>query len=918
MNLFSKGSIHIDCVNVISYTIIVMAIEYIRINVMSRSTGANALEAAAYRSNSKMHDEQLEQTFDYTKKSDCVYAHTVLPESAFSQDINVSNHPFNDREKLWNAVELKENGHNRSESARVAFEIQLALPKELDLPMQTKLVNEFIYDNYVSKFNIGADICIHDKGDGNPHAHIMITTRSINGLELSNKKIRNILPKVFKNKGLAFSKVDEVSKKYAYYQNKFFKENNLDLAVDQTKIHAGVHMRKSRFDGGFFQGDVDKNIDIDQKNLDEVSQDHNIIIDTLSKRQSTFTKGDIECLVLKCTVSDTDKYQEVLDKVLASEKLIDLGLGAYGKQTYTSKENYRKDIQLIELSHDLAGRRNIAVKTKNIDTISDKFTLFDEQKNALKHIAHRGDLSCVVGYAGAGKSHALKAVNELYSSQGYQVYGTSISGKVAQSLESDTHIKSRTIASILLSYNNQSNNLPEKGSVLVIDEAGMVGLDDMVDIMKMSKERNLKLVLVGDPNQLEAIGKGSPFKHVLDDVGFVPMKEVVRQKDELDRKATVNLAEGKIGLAINHYNTQNNIHIKRDHEVLDSVVSKYSEYVTQDKINDTLVLSYARKDVAQLNDSIRNMLVENKKISLGNSININIPKGMDSQEAQSKRFAVGEKIVFLRNGKVADDQLVKNGLFGNITSIESNMVTVKTHEKENSRDIKVDISKYNNFDYGYATTVHKSQGATVENTLLYVNSKGWNRNLAYVGMSRHKENLDVYVNSDKYVSIEALKLGLSSKSSKELNVAEFIERKHPANFFHKIGQGLGISEKYQIKATPTEQDKKDISFLSNIKNIEEERLKAAKTAKLLENPIMMSHASKEIIDGAKKAKFKAESWQSRVDNLLDTFSSRKMGISSEVKKSSDYMKVVNLQEHRQLIIKKEKEHDKSLNMDFSR
>ena len=150
-----------------------MAIEYIRINVMSRSTGANALEAAAYRSNSKMHDEQLEQTFDYTKKSDCVYAHTVLSESAFSQDINVSNHPFNDREKLWNAVELKENGHNRSESARVAFEIQLALPKELDLPMQTKLVNEFIYDNYVSKFNIAADICIHDKGDGNPHAHII-------------------------------------------------------------------------------------------------------------------------------------------------------------------------------------------------------------------------------------------------------------------------------------------------------------------------------------------------------------------------------------------------------------------------------------------------------------------------------------------------------------------------------------------------------------------------------------------------------------------------------------------------------------------------------------------------------------------------------------------------------------------------
>ncbi|MEY8715468.1 hypothetical protein AB9G26_09340 [Francisella philomiragia] len=157
--------------------------------------------------------------------------------------------------------------------------------------------------------------------------------------------------------------------------------------------------------------------------------------------------------------------------------------------------------------------------------------------------------------------------------------------------------------------------------------------------------------------------------------------------------------------------------------------------------------------------------------------------------------------MFLRNGRVEDNQDVKNGLFGNITSINGNIVTVKTLEKENSREINIDITKYNNFDYGYATTVHKAQGATVENSLLFVNSKGWNRNLTYVGMSRHKENLDVYVNKAKYKDLDSLKRGLSSKSNKELNVAEFIERKHPANFFDRIKQSLGLSEKYQIKDT---------------------------------------------------------------------------------------------------------------------
>lgn len=153
----------------------------------------------------------------------------------------------------------------------------------------------------------------------------------------------------------------------------------------------------------------------------------------------------------------------------------------------------------------------------------------------------------------------------------------------------------------------------------------------------------------------------------------------------------------------------------------------------------------------------------------------------------------------LKNGKVENNQFVKNGLFGNIIDIDKNIITVRTLEKENSKQLQINIDKYNYFDYGYATTVHKSQGATVDNTLLYVNSKGWNRNLAYVGMSRHKDNLDVFVNQDKYKDINTLKRGLSSKSNKEFNVTDFIERKYPDNFFEKIKQNIGISEKYQIK-----------------------------------------------------------------------------------------------------------------------
>ncbi|OIN85056.1 viral (Super1) RNA helicase family protein [Francisella sp. TX07-6608] len=784
-----------------------MAIEYIRINVMSRTTGANAVEAAAYRSNSKMHDQQLDQSFDYTKKTDCVYANVILPESAFNDHYKNSNHPYHDREKLWNAVEFKENNHNRSATARVAFEIQLALPKELDLSMQQKLANEFIYDNYVSKFNIAADVCIHDKGDSNPHAHVMITTRSIKGIELSNKKIRNILPTILKSKGLAFSKTDDISRKYANYQNKFFKENGIDLVVDQTKMYGNVHMRRSRINGGFLKEDIDKNKEIDQRNLDEVSKDHNIIIDTLAHRQSTFTKADIESLVLKCTAADKDKYQEVLNGVLSSNKLIDLGLGTYGRQTYTTKENYNKDIQLIELVNDLSTRKNVFTYMNDFEEISTKYTLEKEQKEAINYIANSGDLSCIVGYAGSGKSYTLKALNELYNKQDKKMYGASISGKVSQSLESEANIQSRTISSLLLAYKNNSNNLPEKGSILVIDEAGMVGSDDMFDIVKLSKERKLKLVLVGDPNQLEAIGRGSPFKQILDDTGFTTLKQIRRQRDAQDQQATVDLAEGRVGKAVDHYQSKGNVHFASSEKVFDVVVDKYADYVKQGKKNDTLVLSYTRDDVRKLNIQIRDYLVKNNQISLGTSVDIAIPRGLlRKDEIHSNRITVGEKIVFLRNGKVEDDIKVKNGLFATITNIEKNIITVRTLEKENSRTLKFDTNKYNNFDYGYATTIHKSQGATEDYTIKLVNSKGYNKNLAYVGMTRHRHSLDIYVNQDKYRNLDDLKRVLSSKSNKELNVAEFVERKNASNFFEVIRQRLGIDDKFQKKISHQERD----------------------------------------------------------------------------------------------------------------
>lgn len=785
-----------------------MAIEYIQVKAMSRSNGYNALASAAYRSNSKLYDKQLGQTFDYTNKGDCVYANVLLPVTANIKNYQDNNHPFKDRETLWNKVEEVENSHNRSATARVAYELQIALPKELTTEQNTKLINEFITKQYVNKFNIAADVCIHDKGDNNPHAHVMLTTRKIEGVELSKTKDRNILPPVKQGMGQAFSKVDGIGKKYRDFQNQFFKENNIELVVDQNRIVPNIHMNRSRVDGGFYKKDLEENRERNIANADFISKDHNDIIKVLAYRQSTFTRADIESLIYKCTVSSPNRdevFKKTLDKVLSSDKLMNLGYSTAGRITYTTQENYTNDLDLLRIANDLEGKKSFNISSKIIDKISKETGLREEQEQAIRFISQGGDLSCLVGYAGAGKTYTMNALRKVYEEKNIKVYGTSISGKAVQGLQDEAGIESRTIASILQDIKSGNiQNLPEKGSSLIVDEAGMVGMDEMLSLVKLSKERNLKLVLVGDPKQLEAISKGNPFKAILEQTNFAVMKDITRQVDAADKQATVYLGEGKTGLAIDHYYDKGNVHIQSKEQNSQAIIDRYDSYLDKTyfckkeqieksyTIQDTMMLAYTRADVFLLNNKAREALLNRNLIEAGKEIIVSV-----NGQSFTKQFSAGERILFLQNKVLESGEPVKNGLFAQIKHIEGNNITVITNE-DKPREITFDATTYNNFDYGYAATVHKSQGATVLNTINYVSDSNWNSHLTYVAMTRHKHNMDLYVDNNVYKDKDLLRKGLSTRSAKEFNVLDFVEKKESNKIMSTIRRYMNLGDKYDL------------------------------------------------------------------------------------------------------------------------
>ena len=143
-----------------------MAIYHCSMKIIGRSSGRTAVAAAAYRAGENLYDQELQQRSDYTHKGGVVYSEIMLPEHAPAE--------YADRETLWNAVQKVE----KSADAQLAREVEVALPRELTLEQQIELLRHYIQDNFVSRGMI-ADFAIHDKGDGNPHAHIMLTTRGL-------------------------------------------------------------------------------------------------------------------------------------------------------------------------------------------------------------------------------------------------------------------------------------------------------------------------------------------------------------------------------------------------------------------------------------------------------------------------------------------------------------------------------------------------------------------------------------------------------------------------------------------------------------------------------------------------------------------------------------------------------------------
>jgi len=360
--------------------------------------------------------------------------------------------------------------------------------------------------------------------------------------------------------------------------------------------------------------------------------------------------------------------------------------------------------------------------------------LTDGQRRAVSGIAGSGHgVDLVVGVAGAGKTTTLDVVRMSYEAEGYTVLGTATSGQAARTLGREANMASSTLASLLWRLDHNQARL-DAGTVVILDEAGMTDDPDMLRILTAAENAGAKVVMVGDDRQLGAVGPGGGLRALAarHRSGVWVLDENVRQADPTERVALEQLRAGDAARAVDWMAAHGRIAVGADRP--DTIAAMVTAWAADlDAGHDSMMLAWRRTNVDALNRAARQVCDERGQLD-----------GPEITAPGGRQYRAGDRIVTLAPG--ANGQIVTSER-GTVTAVNpDDRSLVARMDDGRHQQFTAEMLGKDKMNHGYAITVHRSQGATVDTA--HRLEDGGGRELAYVSMSRARHHSTVWVVAD--------------------------------------------------------------------------------------------------------------------------------------------------------------------------
>jgi len=784
------------------------------------------VQSAAYITGEQLHESRRDLNVNYRNRhSDIAFTTTLAPEDApksFHQTTVWDLFENFEDEYVYKRYKTDETREKYLNSAQTAQTIVVALPRELSVDVCNELITQFAKDRFVSR-GLVVTLAMHDD-EGNPHAHLQISRRAVNeNGEIAWAKDRDICSK---------KELLATRKLWANLTNQYLEREGYEARITHKSFaDLGIQLEPTQHRGwvadklesmGVDSRIVTENAEIFENNREILLENPQIILPELTQNNATFTQLHLLKAIQKRVGDDAPLVAQIFEQAL-QESLV-VGEGIDGQIRYTSPTYKAMEEQAVNLVSRLAvapfEQKDITNSIIAAHLTTHFSYLSDAQKAAVTGLTQEQSLAVLIGRAGAGKTTTLKAVSNIYKEAGYKVMGASLSAMAADNLGKEAGIEAATLHRWIYQWERYQSaqekflsfdSVMEEGmfkqlgwyqdlkrfegsaltnkTVMIVDEAGMVGTRLWNQLLVYAKNAGAKLIAVGDDHQFKAIEAGDFFRELKDQASasnaLFELNTIYRQRSAWMQEASTKFANLEIQEALQSYEHHGHVHQTTKNDLAQEIARTYVENLRHHPNTSRLVLAFTNVQVQEINQAIRLELKREGILPQEDSISLN-----------GQSFTVGDRIVFLENDKsrltitdangvVKKGEYIKNGTQGKIRDINPDG-SIQVQVSENlytsitclsTSTPKVAIGQptseplreyaYTAIAHGYAVTAHKAQGQTVDHVLVAA-GKNMDAKGLYVAMTRHRDDVQLYYAKEDFPTFKALTSQLSRFEHKNL------------------------------------------------------------------------------------------------------------------------------------------------------
>ena len=465
------------------------------------------------------------------------------------------------------------------------------------------------------------------------------------------------------------------------------------------------------------------------------ARDAGAVLESITKQRATFTAYDLEW-TLSQGIEDGLERTRFSGEIASHPDIVHLA-GSGPTSRYTTRAVLSSEREVVDAAKDLNAHDHHEVGLATLKTVLDQQKydqISREQVRALRHATGGEGLAIIDGQAGTGKSYTMAAIREAYEKQGDRVIGLAPTNVIARSMKEDGFAQARTLHSELYAL-DQGRAQWDRRTIIMLDEAAMVDTRNLGKLTAHAQAAGAKLVLIGDDRQLSSIERGGMFAVLKDRYGAAELTEVRRQRDADDRRASELMAKGNFREALASHQRRGGITwTQTQSEAADALVKQWTRDHAADPSKARFVFAYTNHDVDELNRTLRDARLQRGE--LGESTRFETKYGpVDLAERDRIQFTWTDKRLHIYNGQV-----------GTVQSIDGSRVAILLDGKR-QHAVEFDAREFQDFRHGYAGTIYKGQGKTIDETYLF-HSEYWRAAASYVALTRHSQKTHVFVARD--------------------------------------------------------------------------------------------------------------------------------------------------------------------------